>query len=177
MHDPACALLRECARATGLVVAPKEPRGLPGAGRGGGDLLMRGGGSEFPDAVVDLTFPSVVCASVLPEAADTKLVAALTAEKSKCEKHGPATAANNLGFVPFVVEATGAWGGQAQKLLAKLAERVADEAPAGTTWAAPTFTQYWLQRMAVHMQRSRMQAVRAIAAKARTAHERTWMAG
>ena len=51
---------------------------------------MRGGGCGFPDTVVDLTFPSVVCTSVLPEAADTKLFAALTAEKKKCEKHGRA---------------------------------------------------------------------------------------
>ena len=60
VHDPACAILRECGRSTGLAIAPKEPRGLPGAGRGGGDLLMRGGGGEL-DTVVDVTFPSVAC--------------------------------------------------------------------------------------------------------------------
>ena len=100
-----------------------------------------------------------------------------TAEKKKCEKHGPATAANGLEFVPFAVEATGAWGERAQKLLAKLAERVGDEAPVGTTWAAPTFTQYWIQRMAVHVQRTRMQAIRAIVARAGRTRERVWQAG
>ena len=117
----------------------------------------------------------VICS--LPEAADTKLFAAKTAETNKCEKHGPATAANGLDFVPFVVETTGAWGGRAQKLLAQLAERVGDEAPIGTTWAAPTFTQYWLQRMAVHVQRSRMQALRAIAERAGRTRDRVWQGG
>jgi len=53
VHDPACELLRECGRSTGLYIPAKEPRGLPGAGQGGGDLLVRGGGAEMADASRD----------------------------------------------------------------------------------------------------------------------------
>ena len=110
VHDPACELMRECGRATGLKIPVKEPRGLPGAGQGGGDLLVRGGGAEMADAVWDLTFPTVGCASVLPQAADIGLFAAQTAEQAKCAKHGPAAAANNLDFVPVAIETTGSVG-------------------------------------------------------------------
>ena len=105
------------------------------------------------DAIWDLTFPTVSCSSMLPAAAETSLLAAQTAEKAKCAKHGPAAAANNLVFVPVSIEATGAWGKRAQALLTQLAKRVDDVAPINATWAAPTFTQYWLQRMGVHLHR------------------------
>jgi hypothetical protein len=177
VHDPACELLRECGRSTGLKIPPKEPRGLPGAGRGGGDLLVRGGGADMPDAVWDLTFPSVACPSALPQAAEVVLFAAQTAEKAKCEKHGPAVAANNMTFVPVAIESTGAWGKSAQALLRKLARRVENAAPASATWAASSFTQYWLQRLGVHVQRSRMQGIRRIAERVQRNRERAWGVG
>jgi len=177
VHDPACELLRECGRSTGLYIPAKEPRGLPGAGQGGGDLLVRGGGAEMADAIWDLTFPTVACASMLPQAAEKELFAAQTAEQAKCVKHGPAAAANSLDFVPVVIEATGAWGKRAQGLLNQLARRVDDVAPDRATWAAPTFSQYWLQRMGVHLQRARMQGIRRIADRVRRNRERTWFAG
>ena len=177
VHDPACQLLRECGRATGLLIPMKDPRGLPGAGQGGGDLLVRGGGPEMADAIWDLTFPSVSCASVLPGAADTRLLAAQTAENAKCSKHGPAAVANNLEFVPVAIEATGAWGKRAQALLRQLARRVDDVAPSNATWAAPTFTQYWLQRMGVHLLRSRMEGIQRIAERVSRNRRKQWHAG
>ena len=105
------------------------------------------------------------------------MFAAQTAEKAKCDKHGPAAAANSLDFVPLAIETTGAWGKRAQSLLGKLAKRVDDSAPAHATWAAPTFTQYWLQRVGVHLQRARMQGIRRIADRVRRNKERTWFAG
>ena len=105
------------------------------------------------------------------------MFAARTAEKSKREKHGPAVAANNLAFVPVAIESTGAWGKDAQGLLRRLARRVEDAAPPSATWAAPSFTQYWLQRMVVHIMRARMQGIRRIADRVRRNRERTWFAG
>ena len=138
--------------------------------------MVRGGGAEMPDAVWDLTFPTVSCSSVLPQASEESLFAARTAEKAKCVKHGPAVAANELEFVPVAIEATGAWGKSAQTLLSRLARRAEDAAPASATWTAPTFTQYWLQRMGVHLQRLRMQGIRRIAARVRSKRERVWYA-
>ena len=131
----------------------------------------------MPDAVWDLTFPSVACPSALPQAAEVVLFAAQTAEKAKCEKHGPAVAANNMTFVPVAIESTGAWGKSAQALLRKLARRVENAAPASATWAASSFTQYWLQRLGVHVQRSRMQGIRRIAERVQRNRERAWGVG
>ena len=129
------------------------------------------------DAVWDLTFPTVACSSVLPGASEKELFAAQTAEQAKCVKHGPAAAANDLDFVPVVIEATGAWGRRARGVLKQLAQRVDDAAPDNATWAAPTFTHYWLQRMGVHLQRARMQGIRRIADRVRRTRERLWFAG
>ena len=131
----------------------------------------------MPDAVWDVTFPSVACPSSLPQASEEGLFAARTAEKSKRDKHGPAVAANNLEFVPVAIESTGAWGKDAQGLLRRLARRVGDAAPTSATWAAPSFTQYWLQRMGVHVMRARMQGVRRIADRVGRQRDRAWFAG
>ena len=160
-HNKCVLVVVRASRAAGAFVEPGEPRGLPGFGQGGGDMLVRAPGGTIGDAITDFTVINEQQPKVCAQAATTAYAAAEDAERRKKAKHSEAARALQLGFWPLAMENGGACGPSLQSYfhgLRRLVEAAGGEGSKGrpmpgSTWANRTFMQYWVQLLSVTFQK------------------------
>ena len=139
--------LRDMATTAGLI-AEEEPRGLPGFGQGGGDLLVH---DIHPGQaiVADVCVVSEHIDALAETASCRAGHAAKLAENRKRQKYGPACQQLGLGFLPLAIESDGTFGKGLQDFIARCNSTAHGTSIAGTTWAASSFSSYWRQRISV----------------------------
>ena len=148
--------LRDMATTAGLI-AEEEPRGLPGFGQGGGDLLIH---DLHPgqSIVADVCVVSEDVDALAETAASHAGHAAKAAERRKRQKYRPACDQLGLGFMPLAIENDGALGKELQAFIRRCNEVALGMPIAGTTWAACSFAAYWRQRISVCLRRGSARA-------------------
>ena len=156
-HDNLRRTLRDMATTAGLI-AEEEPRGLPGFGQGGGDLLVH---DIHPGQaiVADVCVVSEHVDALAETASCRAGHAAKLAENRKRQKYGPACQQLGLGFLPLAIESDGAFGKGLQDFIARCNSIAHGTSIAGTTWAASSFSSYWRQRISVCHRRGTPRAV------------------
>ena len=156
-HDNLRRTLRDMATTAGLI-AEEEPRGLPGFGQGGGDLLVH---DIHPGQaiVADVCVVSEHVDALAETASCRAGHAAKLAENRKRQKYGPACQQLGLGFLPLAIESDGAFGKGLQDFIARCNSIAHGTSIAGTTWAASSFSSYWRQRISVCHRRGTARAV------------------
>jgi len=158
-HDNLRRALRQMAAGAGLMVE-EEPRGLPGFGQGGGDLLFVAYTPEA-DAMADVT---VVCEQredLVTQAAVNPGHAAAAAASRKVQRYGAACQALALQFLPLVLELDGAFGQDLQQFFMECRRRTRDVLDKEVAWGA-TFTQFWQQRLSIVLREGTARAVRRV---------------
>ena len=139
-HDDLRRTLRDMATTAGLI-AEEEPRGLPGFGQGGGDLLIH---DLHPrqSIIADVCVVSEHVDALAETAASHAGHAAKVAERRKHQKYRPACDQLGLGFMPLAIENDGALGKELQAFIRRCNEVALGMPIAGTTWAASSFAAY-----------------------------------
>ena len=90
-------------------IAEEEPRGLPGFGQGGGDILVQGY-QEGVDAIADITVINEQRDDVVEQASAQDGHAARTAEAAKRQWYGQACDQLSMSLLPLALEIDGAFG-------------------------------------------------------------------
>ena len=159
-HDVLVTELHHLVLRLGLV-SRYEPRGLvPGAGKGGPDLLAVNYPARTVTTCFDVSVVNVRASAAAKSRVSAPLAAAKERDASKVKKWRALCADGGLEFVPLSFEAQGAFGLGVQQLLhvARSAlEEEQDLAVGGDcvharderTWLAPTEYQYRKQRLVV----------------------------
>ena len=133
-HDDLRRTLCDMATTAGLI-DEEEPRGLPGFGQGGGDLLIH---DLYPaqSIVADVCVVSEDVDALAETAASHAGHAAKVAERRKRQKYRPACDQLGIGFMPLAIENDGALGKELQVFIRRCNEVALGMPIAGTTWAA-----------------------------------------
>jgi len=150
-HDALRRTLRDMAMSAG-VAAEEEPRGLPGFGQGGGDLLLHDY-QQGRTAMADVTVVCELKSGVVERAATSQYHAADLADAAKRQRYLDACAQLDLAFMPMAVEVDGALGRGLQGFFTECRRRTGD---------AISLAGYWAQRLSVCLRRGTARAVRRI---------------
>jgi len=109
----------------------------------------------------DVTIRNPLAISTLNKASKTQLTVANIAVEEK-EAHYKKYIGPHDVFLPLVFETFGAMHRHVQTLVAQSAARTQNTPPPTSTWATPTFTSYWLQRLSVCLWRENAQSISTI---------------
>ncbi len=109
----------------------------------------------------DVTIRNPLATATLNKAAKTQLTVANNAVAEK-ETHYKKYIGPNDIFLPLVFETFGAMHRHVRALVAQSAARTQNTPPPNSTWASPTFTSYWIQRLSVCLWRENAQSVSTI---------------
>eukprot|EP00732_Lithocolla_globosa_P000580 Lithocolla_globosa_v1_NODE_199_length_5224_cov_8.409618.p1 type:complete len:831 gc:universal NODE_199_length_5224_cov_8.409618:2533-41(-) len=151
-HDQLRDEVIEMFRKAGIP-AQREPRCLPGFGKGGGDILIETNDDYLQNSILDISVIHVQQAKYVHGASKNPLHVARIGERKKELQYADKCRMIRRTFIPLIIESGGALGKKIQKTIAVVRSRVDDEPPERTTWAASTFTKYWAQRLSVTFQR------------------------
>ena len=102
--------------------------------------------------IYDVSITETTRSDTLSRAAKTAGAAAAESKKHKNNKYLGACKAINAHFYPLIFETSGFIDKSVFDLIAQISGSLPNQAehiPEFTTWAAPTFKQYWLQRISI----------------------------
>ena len=126
-----------------------EPLASPGSGKQDRyDFTVDKFNNHGTNIKADVTVRNPCALHIMIKASTTPLHAASHACDTKTKHYTQFLNANDK-FVPLAIETFGAMHGNVPALIATMAARVLNAAPDRATWAAPTFTAYWTQRLSV----------------------------
>jgi hypothetical protein len=110
----------------------------------------------------DVTIRNPLAIATITKASKTQLTVANIAVSEK-EAHYKKYIGPHDIFLPLVFETFGAMHRHVRTLVAQSASRTQNTPPPHSTWATPTFTSYWIQRLSVCLWRENAQSVSTIA--------------
>lgn len=167
-HTAVVTQIKTMLRYAGAYVAPGEPRGLPGFGQGGGDILVDSAIPGIGSAIYDFTAIHVKQPALLGRAHRQPLSAAKHAERVKAERYELHARNLGKGFGGLVIESGGAMGGNLQQVVRAACEGLSP--PPGLAWSAPTAKHYFVQAISVAFWRAKAQGQLLLARAIRNNH-------
>ena len=111
--------------------------------------------SAHTTTMYDVTIRCPAALGTVDRASKEQGYAARVAHSDKTKKYATACAQRGMYFVPLVAESNGLLHQDFVDLIKRLARRSVghpDGIPETTTWSAPTFLAYWLQRISIAIQ-------------------------
>ena len=157
-HDNMTREVRSMLQNAGCTVPPREPRAqVVGLGNGGGDIEVRGINKQGHIEVYDVQITHPQLPSNLQAGSARVPRAAITKEEdSKRNKYEAAYQSANIVFRPLVWEVPGGFSDIIIKLISRCAKLAGNQLPTGVaqTWTTTKFSQYWMQRLSVALQRN-----------------------
>jgi hypothetical protein len=114
------------------------------------------------DVRVDVSIRNPLARKLLTQSSKHRLYAAECGVDQKKKHYAPFIASDNLKFIPAVMESFGALHPETINFVAMLSSRVNNLPPEQSTFAAPSFTAYWIQRLSVCLQRENSRLMRTV---------------
>jgi hypothetical protein len=165
-HHSMTATLVQMCQATGLQPTLEPLAGSRHDQRFRYDLAIDKADGWGRDVRVDVSIRNPLAKKLLAQSSKHRLYAGELGADQKRKHYASFHATNSsLKFVPAVMETYGALHPETSNFVAMLAARVNNLAPDTSTYTAPTFTTYWLQRISVCLQRENAQLTRKIIAR------------
>ena len=149
-HNAVVQVIMEMLRGLGISCTP-EPLVSDTDGKRG-DIGALISGVMF---VFDVSIRSPASLGVVDRASKEQGYAAKVAQREKTQKYSALCSQKGMTFVPLLVESNGLVHQDLLDLvkrLARLAVALPDGIPETTTWTAPNFCAYWLQRISIAVQ-------------------------
>lgn len=111
--------------------------------------------SAHMTTMYDVTIRCPAALGAVDMAAKEQGYVARAAHSAKTKKYATACAQRGMIFIPLVAESNGLLHQDFVDLIKRVARRAVghlDGVPETTTWSAPTFLAYWLQRISIAIQ-------------------------
>ena len=167
-HDALANTLADCFREARFVTHKNFHASGPGEQP---DLKVFGFPGPSDTAYVEVAFVNPLRNASLKKAAQTPLAAAREKEHEKTRKYTPLAESENCHLIPAVMESTGAFGPNLQRILKMCANNINLphflESVDNRTWASASFKQFWSQRLAIAFAQGHFQMFLAQTKRAR----------
>lgn len=161
-HHSMTATLAQMCRTTALLPMLEPLAGSHHDQRLRYDLAVDRADGWGRDVRVDVSIRNPLARKLLTQSSKHRLYAAQCGVDQKKKHYAPFVASDHIKFIPAVLESFGALHPETSSFVAIVASRVNNLAPEQATFAAPTFTAYWIQRISVCLQRENSRLIRTI---------------